>query len=88
MSIESLVPMMNESLRRNLLYALEQDNSYVLRHLGERFPQVVRLLPTFESVNFYETQESPTAKQTDGKWAMDGPLELLVKPFSATQGKL
>lgn len=63
MDIESLVPMVPSSEMRALLSSLDKNNSPLLRELGENFPKKIKELQDFETFNFYETRESPTARK-------------------------
>lgn len=63
MDIESLVPMVPVSEMRALLSSLDKNNSPTLRELGESFPRKIKELQEFVVFNFYETQESPTARR-------------------------
>lgn len=86
MRIDSVVEMTDESARRSLLYSLDDGNSPTLMELSGSFMQIMQSLGHCEACYFYETMKSPTAIRVDGRWTMEGPLDLLVTPSSAMQG--
>lgn len=86
MRIDSLVEMTDENARRSLLYSLDDGNSPTLMELSGSFMQIMQSLGHCEAYYFYETMKSPTAAQVNGRWTMEGPLDLLVTPSSAMQG--
>ncbi|OJD31717.1 ankyrin repeat protein [Diplodia corticola] len=85
MAIESLLPMAKHNPNEALLRTLEE-NSEVLRCQSEQFPFA---FPWTDSkvYSFFETMRSPTAKKSDGKWAMKGPPAVLVCTESAIHGR-
>ncbi|KAL1613491.1 hypothetical protein SLS54_010556 [Diplodia seriata] len=89
MAIKSLVPMVGDGPNRALLESLGP-NSHVLRTQSQAFLEILNSDVAFHVVNFYETKMSPTAvlDETTRKWAMSGPLEILVQPHSATHGRV
>ncbi|KAL0256742.1 hypothetical protein SLS55_009139 [Diplodia seriata] len=89
MAIKSLVPMVGDGPNRALVESLGP-NSHVLRTQSQAFLEILDSAVAFHVVNFYETKMSRTAVQdeTTQKWAMSGPLEILVEPHSATHGRV
>lgn len=65
MDIRSLIPMVGEQANRGFPHTLES-NSPVLRTQALMFSETVAKLHC-DVINFYETQESPTAKQNVGR---------------------
>lgn len=66
MRIESLIPRMEENARRTLLYTVDGENSPVTADLHRSFARVTQTLKYFDICCFYETQESRTARLSDG----------------------
>ncbi|KAF2261462.1 hypothetical protein CC78DRAFT_535652 [Lojkania enalia] len=86
MNIKHWIPMVNDNPNRGLIEQLNRDNDS-LRNLNRNFP-VAFSLHDSKVFSYYETELSPTAQQAeDGKWALNGPLERLVDPTAAINGR-
>ncbi|KAL1621100.1 hypothetical protein SLS56_009305 [Neofusicoccum ribis] len=85
MDIKSLRPMVGNQPNQSLLETLGKNSDFLLSQL-QRFEASFDFGAS--SVHFFfETMESPTAKQEHGTWTMSGPPTILVGPHSATQGR-
>ncbi|KAH7317172.1 hypothetical protein B0I35DRAFT_268011 [Stachybotrys elegans] len=79
------LPMVDNQPNMNLVHNLEPGSLY-LRSLHDRFCRVFTS-PTSRVVSVYETVKSKTAKWDEGlgRWALNGPTEVLV-PRDSAQG--
>jgi hypothetical protein len=68
MNIESLVPMVGDQPNRFLLESLEK-TSTILRDQLRSFPKVFHFKDS-QIISFYETKQSPTAKQVSKRAAL------------------
>ncbi|KAL7780982.1 ankyrin repeat protein [Trichoderma afarasin] len=85
MAIESLVPLVKDYPNRSLLESLNK-NSALLQRLEKDFSNAFGT-KRLRIVSFYETENSPTAVETeDGKWKLSGDPKVLVDVSSATYG--
>ncbi|KAK1569875.1 P-loop containing nucleoside triphosphate hydrolase protein [Colletotrichum navitas] len=85
MEIRSLVSMVGDGPNRELVGSLNQINSQILSIQQRDFHRALGAKGQTEVFCFYETQDSPTAKQDeDGTWSMSGERTVLVTKSSAT----
>ncbi|KAK0649643.1 hypothetical protein B0T16DRAFT_428330 [Cercophora newfieldiana] len=84
MDITSLVPMIGDGPSRPLIDAISSINSQILTMQQREFPSALGGVEDSEMFCFYETLESPTAQNVNGKWSMTGRATILVTKFSAT----
>ncbi|KAM4062561.1 tetratricopeptide repeat domain-containing protein [Hirsutella rhossiliensis] len=85
MDISFLIPMVGDGPNRFLVESISRINSQILSIQQRDFHKALRAEGESEIVCFYETMQSPTAKQDEsGNWAMSGPLKVLVTKSSAT----
>ncbi|KAK1962871.1 hypothetical protein LY78DRAFT_642439 [Colletotrichum sublineola] len=85
MDIRSLIPMVADGPNRELVGSLNQTNSQILSIQQRDFHKALGPKGQTEVFCFYETQDSPTAKQNDdGTWGMTGDRTILVTKSSAT----
>ncbi|VUC32870.1 unnamed protein product [Clonostachys rosea] len=87
MDAESIRAMTEDGPNRPLTDSLSSENSYFLAQQLVAFNRLLKSNdnPKLEIIYFYETELSPTAKKdSNGKWAMNGPVKLLVPPASAS----
>ncbi|KAK4162358.1 hypothetical protein QBC43DRAFT_302124 [Cladorrhinum sp. PSN259] len=84
MDISSVIPMVGDRPNRSLVESISHINSQILSIQQREFHKALGEEGGSEVVCFYETLESPTAQNKDGKWAMTGPAAVLVTKASAT----
>ncbi|KAF2193038.1 hypothetical protein K469DRAFT_551882 [Zopfia rhizophila CBS 207.26] len=85
MDISSLIPMVGDGPNRFLIESIGRVNSQILSIQQREFHTALGDEGDTEIFCFYETAESPTAKQDKGgNWSMNGPEAFLVTKSSAT----
>ncbi|RDW76075.1 hypothetical protein BP5796_06896 [Coleophoma crateriformis] len=85
MEIESFLPIVKQQPNASLLYTLGTE-SQLLREQSRAFQKVFDFQDS-EVFCFYETLESPTAEEKNGKLSMTGRETILVGSSSATHGR-
>ncbi|RDW82749.1 hypothetical protein BP6252_03861 [Coleophoma cylindrospora] len=85
MKIESFLPIVKQQPNASLLYTLGTE-SQLLREQSRAFQKVFDFQDS-KVFCFYETLESPTAEQKNGKLSMTGRATILVGSSSATHGR-
>ncbi|KAK5993735.1 hypothetical protein PT974_07172 [Cladobotryum mycophilum] len=86
MNITSLVAMAGNGPNRFLVESIGSSASQILSIQQREFQIAFPERDDSEVFCFFETLQSPTAKQDeDGNWKMNGPKEVLVNKASATQ---
>ncbi|KAK0744092.1 hypothetical protein B0T18DRAFT_196285 [Schizothecium vesticola] len=84
MDISSLLPIVGDRPNRFLIESISRINSQILSIQQREFHRALGKEGDSEVICFYETLESPTAQEKDGRWAMTGPAAVLVTKASAT----
>ena len=85
MDIKALYAMVRGQANIQLLAACDKNSSH-LQELADQFQAVFDFRDS-HVVSFFETEESPTAKLSEGRWSMTGDPSILVDRYSAKSGR-
>lgn len=85
MAIAFLIALVGDQPNRALLESLSGNSALLQRQHRELFDRLEGSA-FCATAAFYETSESPTASNMEGKWRMTGPPGVLVDVSSATHG--
>ncbi|KAK3349116.1 hypothetical protein B0T25DRAFT_547279 [Lasiosphaeria hispida] len=78
MDTSSLIAMVGDGPNRPLIDSISRINSQILGIQQREFHTALGSEGDSEIVCFYETVESPTAQETNGKWEMTRPAVTLT----------